>query len=109
MDARTPNRQLGKIPDNYSCPLKYQFCTPPPMVTSLLYRRKAIFRPMKDGDGKRKFVLGLIVTMVFKCQKQNQPNPLRKDSPVPSVPREQTLWQPTPGPSGTQLLEDSFR
>ncbi|MBW0530560.1 hypothetical protein O181_070275 [Austropuccinia psidii MF-1] len=28
---------------------------------------------------------------------------------VPSLPREQTLWKPTPGPSGTQWLEDLFR
>ncbi|MBW0492046.1 hypothetical protein O181_031761 [Austropuccinia psidii MF-1] len=45
----------------------------------------------------------------FKCQKQNQPNPLKQDSPIPTLPREQTPQQLTPGPSGTQLLEDLFR
>ncbi|MBW0505097.1 hypothetical protein O181_044812 [Austropuccinia psidii MF-1] len=40
---------------------------------------------------------------------QNQPNPPRQDSPVPSFPRKKTLRQPTPGLSGTQWLEDLFR
>ncbi|MBW0513789.1 hypothetical protein O181_053504 [Austropuccinia psidii MF-1] len=33
---------------------------------------------MKDGDGKRTFKLGPIVTMGFKRQKQNPPNPPNK-------------------------------
>ncbi|MBW0568429.1 hypothetical protein O181_108144, partial [Austropuccinia psidii MF-1] len=37
--------------------------------------------------------------MGFKCQ----------NSPIPSFPHKQTLGQPTPGPSGTQWSEDSFR
>ncbi|MBW0462884.1 hypothetical protein O181_002599 [Austropuccinia psidii MF-1] len=41
--------------------------------------------------------------------KQKQQNPQRKDSPIPSLPREQTLRQLTPGPSGTQWSEDLFR
>ncbi|MBW0483693.1 hypothetical protein O181_023408 [Austropuccinia psidii MF-1] len=40
---------------------------------------------------------------------QNQPNPLQQDSPIPSLPHKQTLRQLTPGPRGTQLLEDLFR
>ncbi|MBW0530757.1 hypothetical protein O181_070472 [Austropuccinia psidii MF-1] len=63
---------------------------------------------MKDGDGKRKFELGPIITMGFKHQKQNQPNPTRQDSPIPSLPCEQTWRKPTPGPSGTQWSGDSF-
>ncbi|MBW0586746.1 hypothetical protein O181_126461, partial [Austropuccinia psidii MF-1] len=47
--------------------------------------------------------------MGFKCQKQSPPNPPRQDSPVPSLPLEQTLRQPTPGPSGTQWSEELFR
>ncbi|MBW0466767.1 hypothetical protein O181_006482, partial [Austropuccinia psidii MF-1] len=47
--------------------------------------------------------------MGFKCQKQNPPNPPRQDSPVPSLPREQTPRQPTPGPSGTRWSEELFR
>ncbi|MBW0484466.1 hypothetical protein O181_024181 [Austropuccinia psidii MF-1] len=38
----------------------------------------------------------------------NQPNPPQQDSPVPSLPHEQTLQQLTPGPSGTQWSEDLF-
>ncbi|MBW0515712.1 hypothetical protein O181_055427 [Austropuccinia psidii MF-1] len=94
-------------------------CPPPllghhPMVTSLLDQSKVIIRPMKDGDGKRTFELGPIVTL--SCHpwdsnakvKPNQPNPLQQDSPIPSLPHEQTLRQPTPGPSGTQWSEDLF-
>ncbi|MBW0581159.1 hypothetical protein O181_120874, partial [Austropuccinia psidii MF-1] len=39
---------------------------------------------------------------------KNPPNPPRKDSPVPSLPCEQTLQQTTPGPSGTQWSEELF-
>ncbi|MBW0488986.1 hypothetical protein O181_028701 [Austropuccinia psidii MF-1] len=77
--------------------------------------------------------LGQLSPMGFKCQskfsfsslthfssrnhtdcfplriEKNQPNPLQQDSPVPSLPCEQTLQKPTPGPSGTQWLEDLFR
>ncbi|MBW0527084.1 hypothetical protein O181_066799 [Austropuccinia psidii MF-1] len=47
--------------------------------------------------------------MGFKHQKPIQLNPLKQDSPVPSLPCEQTLRQPIPGPSGTQWSEDLFR
>ncbi|MBW0557423.1 hypothetical protein O181_097138, partial [Austropuccinia psidii MF-1] len=40
---------------------------------------------------------------------QNPQNPPRQDSPIPSLPREQTPWQPTPGPSGTRWSEELFR
>ncbi|MBW0568282.1 hypothetical protein O181_107997, partial [Austropuccinia psidii MF-1] len=53
--------------------------------------------------------LGRLSPMGFKRHKQNPPNPPRKDSPVPSLPREQTRRQPTPGPSGTQWSEELFR
>ncbi|MBW0532523.1 hypothetical protein O181_072238 [Austropuccinia psidii MF-1] len=46
--------------------------------------------------------------MGFKRQKQNQPNPLQQDSPIPSLPCKQTQWHLTPGPSGTQWSEDLF-
>ncbi|MBW0592863.1 hypothetical protein O181_132578, partial [Austropuccinia psidii MF-1] len=36
--------------------------------------------------------------MGFKCQ----------DSPIPSLPHEQTPRQPTPGPSGTRWSEELF-
>ncbi|MBW0505329.1 hypothetical protein O181_045044 [Austropuccinia psidii MF-1] len=91
-------------------------CPPPllghhPMVTSLLDRSKVIIWPMKDGNGKRTFKLGLIVTMSFhpgdSNTKRTKPTKSpRQDSPVPHIPHEQTLPQPTPGPSGTQWLED---
>ncbi|MBW0591186.1 hypothetical protein O181_130901, partial [Austropuccinia psidii MF-1] len=47
--------------------------------------------------------------MGFKIQKQNLPNPPQQDSPIPSLPCEQTQRQPTPGPSGTQWSEELFR
>ncbi|MBW0551617.1 hypothetical protein O181_091332 [Austropuccinia psidii MF-1] len=47
--------------------------------------------------------------MGLKRQKQNPPNPPRQDSPVPSLPREQTIRKPTPGPSGTRWSEELFR
>ncbi|MBW0517478.1 hypothetical protein O181_057193 [Austropuccinia psidii MF-1] len=97
-------------------------CPPPllghhPMVTSLLDQIIVIIELMKDGDGERTFKLGPIVTMSFHPWdsnskfsplriEQNQPNPLQQDSPIASFPHEQTLQQPTPGPSGTQWLED---
>ncbi|MBW0543773.1 hypothetical protein O181_083488 [Austropuccinia psidii MF-1] len=51
----------------------------------------------------------VLSAMGFKFQKQNQPNPPRQDSPVPSFPRQKTPRQPTPGLSGTQWSEDLFR
>ncbi|MBW0467067.1 hypothetical protein O181_006782 [Austropuccinia psidii MF-1] len=47
--------------------------------------------------------------MGVKCQKQNPPNSPQQDSPIPCIPCEKTLWQPTPGQGGTQWLEDLFR
>ncbi|MBW0588051.1 hypothetical protein O181_127766 [Austropuccinia psidii MF-1] len=69
-------------------------CPPPllghhPMVTSLLNLSKVVIRPMKDGHGKRTF-------------KTKPPKSPQQDSPIPSLPCEQTLRQPTPGPSGTR-------
>ncbi|MBW0567499.1 hypothetical protein O181_107214 [Austropuccinia psidii MF-1] len=40
---------------------------------------------------------------------KNPPNPPQHDSPVPSLPCEQSPRQPTPGPSGTQWSEELFR
>ncbi|MBW0576549.1 hypothetical protein O181_116264 [Austropuccinia psidii MF-1] len=73
-------------------------CPPPllghhSMVTSLLNWSEVIIRPMKDGDGKRTFELGPIVTNGIQ---------------TPNFPREQTLRQPTPGLSGTRWLEELF-
>ncbi|MBW0592034.1 hypothetical protein O181_131749, partial [Austropuccinia psidii MF-1] len=74
-----------------------------PMVTSLLDLSEVIIPPMKDCDGERTFVFGPIVTIT------KPPKSPRQDSPVPSLPCEQTLWQPTPGPSGTRWSEELFR
>ncbi|MBW0582114.1 hypothetical protein O181_121829 [Austropuccinia psidii MF-1] len=63
------------------------------MVTSLLDLSEVIIRPMNDGNGKRTFKLGLIVTNGIK---------------TPNLPCEQTPRQPTPGPSGTQWSEELF-
>ncbi|MBW0533363.1 hypothetical protein O181_073078 [Austropuccinia psidii MF-1] len=118
----TPGPQMGRQEQLWTIspvPSSIDLSTPllghDPMVTSLLNRSEVIFRLMKDGNGKRTFELGPIVTM--SCHpwdskakvKQKQPNPPQQDSPVPSLPRKQTPWQPTPGPSGTQWSEDFFR
>ncbi|MBW0510328.1 hypothetical protein O181_050043 [Austropuccinia psidii MF-1] len=101
-----------------------------PMVTSLLDLSEVITRPMKDGDGKRKLELGPILTMSCNQWDSNSkvsclsppylialhaiiltftithrmkpPKSPRQDSPVASLPCEQTPRQPTPGPSGTR-------
>ncbi|MBW0514644.1 hypothetical protein O181_054359 [Austropuccinia psidii MF-1] len=44
-------------------PSSINMSSPPPMVTSLLNRSEVVIRPMKDGNGKRTFELGPIVTM----------------------------------------------
>ncbi|MBW0551204.1 hypothetical protein O181_090919 [Austropuccinia psidii MF-1] len=68
------------------------------MVNSLLNQSEVIIRSMKDGDDDRTFKLGPIVTMGFKCQKQNPPNPLQKDSPVPCICCKKTPKQSTEEP-----------
>ncbi|MBW0569006.1 hypothetical protein O181_108721 [Austropuccinia psidii MF-1] len=62
----------------------------------------------QDGNGKRTFKLGLIVTHGIQTQNQNPPNPLQQDSPVGDMPWEQSLLQATPGLSGSQWLEELF-
>ncbi|MBW0475096.1 hypothetical protein O181_014811 [Austropuccinia psidii MF-1] len=64
------------------------------IVNSLLEWSKLIIQLMKEGNGKRTFELGLIVTM--SC------HPWDSNS-------KKTLRQLTPGLSGTQWLEDLFR
>ncbi|MBW0583983.1 hypothetical protein O181_123698, partial [Austropuccinia psidii MF-1] len=109
---RNASRQLAQSPQVSICPpplLSHHL-----MVTSLLDWSEVIIRLMKDGDGQSAFERGPIITM--SCQpwdskaklKQNQLNPPRQESPIPSLPRKQTPWQPTPGPSGTQWLQDLF-
>ncbi|MBW0593655.1 hypothetical protein O181_133370, partial [Austropuccinia psidii MF-1] len=45
----------------------------------------------------------------FTPRPERKPNPRQQDTPVPHLPLKQNLWKPTPGPSGTQWLEDLFR
>ncbi|MBW0471659.1 hypothetical protein O181_011374 [Austropuccinia psidii MF-1] len=45
-----------------------------PMVTSLLNQSQVIIRPMKDGNGERKFKLGPIVTMSCRPLDSNAKN-----------------------------------
>ncbi|MBW0518043.1 hypothetical protein O181_057758 [Austropuccinia psidii MF-1] len=73
------------------------------MVTSLLNLSKVIIQLMKDGNGKRTFGLGPIVTMSFHPWDSNAKNKTQQDSPVPRMPCKQTPWQPT------QWLEDLSR
>ncbi|MBW0537899.1 hypothetical protein O181_077614 [Austropuccinia psidii MF-1] len=96
MDTRTPkqadgnnSRQLSLSPPVWICPP--HLLGHHPMVTLLLDRSKVIVWLMKDGN------------------EQNLLNPPQQDSPVPCVPFQQTLQQPTPGVIGTQLLEYFFR
>ncbi|MBW0542027.1 hypothetical protein O181_081742 [Austropuccinia psidii MF-1] len=129
MDPGNNSRQLALSPQASICPpplLGHHF-----MVTSLLDWSKVIIRPMKDGNGKRTFDIGPIVTMschpwdsnakvsfhfrsrnhteVFPLHiEQNPPNPPRQDSPVQCMPHEQTPRQPTPGPKPSQHNEPSI-
>ncbi|MBW0583577.1 hypothetical protein O181_123292 [Austropuccinia psidii MF-1] len=114
----TPGPQTGRWKRLWTTspmPSSIDLSTPPPMVTLLIDQSKVMIQPMKDGDGKRTFELGPIITMSCHPQdsntkvKQNPPKPPQQDSPVPCLPCEKTPWQPTPGPSGTQWLEDLFR
>ncbi|MBW0512848.1 hypothetical protein O181_052563 [Austropuccinia psidii MF-1] len=116
MDAQTPNKQMGMLLDDFPVPSSITSPTPPPMRTLLLDRSKVIIQPMKHGNGERTFELGPTVTMSFHpwdsntkvSIEQNPPNPPRQDSPVSHMPCKQTPRIPTPGPSGTQWLEDLF-
>ncbi|MBW0519818.1 hypothetical protein O181_059533 [Austropuccinia psidii MF-1] len=97
---RDPKQVDGSNSGQLAQSPQVSICPPPllghhKMVTSLLDWSKVIIQPMKDGDGKRTFKLGPIVTMSY--------------SPIPSLPRKQTPQQPTPGPSCTQWSEDLFR
>ncbi|MBW0529738.1 hypothetical protein O181_069453 [Austropuccinia psidii MF-1] len=135
---RDPKQADGNYSGQLAQSPQVSICPPPllghhPMVTSILDWREMIIWPMKDGNGERTFNLGPIVTMGFKHQSNfyfsslthfssrnhtylfplhiepTQLNPPPQDYPFPSLPHKQTLWQPTPGPSGTQWLEDLFR
>ncbi|MBW0470998.1 hypothetical protein O181_010713 [Austropuccinia psidii MF-1] len=82
------------------------------MVTSLLHWSKVIIQTSKDGDGKRTFELGMILTM-FCHQwdsnaklKQNQPNRPQQDCPVTSLPCEKAPRRPTSGMSGAKWSDD---
>ncbi|MBW0525885.1 hypothetical protein O181_065600 [Austropuccinia psidii MF-1] len=93
---RDPKQANGNDYGRLALSPQVLICPPPllghnPMVTSLLDLSKVIIRPMKDGNEKK------------------NPNPPQQDSPIPSLPHEQTPRQPTPGPSGTQRSEELFR
>ncbi|MBW0547813.1 hypothetical protein O181_087528, partial [Austropuccinia psidii MF-1] len=55
------------------------------MVTSLLNLSKVIIRPMKDGNGKRTFELGPIVTMSCPQWDSNTKNK------TPQIPPDKTI------------------
>ncbi|MBW0590810.1 hypothetical protein O181_130525, partial [Austropuccinia psidii MF-1] len=92
------------------------------MVTSLLDLSKVIIRPMKDGNGKRTFKLGLIVTMScnqWDSNAKNQSPPTRRSRSyftfelsevtlTPFLEPSQTKEPPIPGPSpSSQPPEDN--
>ncbi|MBW0560883.1 hypothetical protein O181_100598, partial [Austropuccinia psidii MF-1] len=92
---REPKQANGNNSVRLALSPQVLICPPPllghhPMVTSLLNRSKVIMRPMKDGDGKRTFKLGPIVTNGIQ---------------MPNLPCKQTLQQPTPGPKPSQTEE----
>ncbi|MBW0568217.1 hypothetical protein O181_107932, partial [Austropuccinia psidii MF-1] len=87
---RDPKHANGNKSGRLALSPQVLICPPPllghhPMVTSLLYVSEVIIRPMKDGNGKRTFELGPIITM--SCHrwdsnakvKQNPPNPPDKN------------------------------
>ncbi|MBW0497535.1 hypothetical protein O181_037250 [Austropuccinia psidii MF-1] len=59
------------------------------MVTSLLDWSKVIIQPMKNGNGKRTFKLGLIVTHGIQMSKKLAPSPFLEPSQhyEPPIPR----------------------
>ncbi|MBW0529152.1 hypothetical protein O181_068867 [Austropuccinia psidii MF-1] len=88
-DPKQANRNNS---EQLALSLPVLICPPPllghhMMVTSLLDQSRVIIQLMKDGDGKRTFKFGLIVTM--SCHpwdsnaqvKQNPPNPPNKTHP----------------------------
>ncbi|MBW0512500.1 hypothetical protein O181_052215 [Austropuccinia psidii MF-1] len=112
-------------------------CPPPllghhQMVTSLLDQSKVIIQPMKDGNGKRTFKLGLIVTMschpwdsnakqptpgprtysatlppfVETCQHDEPPIPGL--SPSSEAPEDIATCEPEPEVASTQSMEEPF-
>ncbi|MBW0540866.1 hypothetical protein O181_080581 [Austropuccinia psidii MF-1] len=66
------------------------------MVTSLLDQSKVKGWKWQEEIHAWANFYHVLSPVGFKCQKQNQPNPLQQDSPVPSLPCEKTPQQPTP-------------
>ncbi|MBW0537659.1 hypothetical protein O181_077374 [Austropuccinia psidii MF-1] len=71
-------------------PSSIDFSTPLPghhlMLTSLLDWSKGIIRPMKDGNGKRTFELGPIVTMschLWDSNSKNKTNQILRNKTLP--------------------------
>ncbi|MBW0583438.1 hypothetical protein O181_123153, partial [Austropuccinia psidii MF-1] len=87
---RDPKQANGNNSGQLALSPQVLICPPPllghhPMVTSLLDLSEVILWPMKDGDGKRTFELGPIITMSFhqwdsKAKKKN-----------PGIPPDKTL------------------
>ncbi|MBW0566751.1 hypothetical protein O181_106466 [Austropuccinia psidii MF-1] len=108
MDARTQTGRQEQFQTISPVP-QASICPPPllghhPMVTSLLDRSEVIIQPMKDGNGKRTFELGPIVTMSCHPWDSNtNVNPPQQYSPVPSLPCKQTPQQPTPANPPEQM------
>ncbi|MBW0578932.1 hypothetical protein O181_118647, partial [Austropuccinia psidii MF-1] len=100
------------------CHLKHRFVHPPPRPPSNVHftpRPEQSDYPANEGWRWKEDIRAwadchhVLSPMGFKRQKQNPPDPPRQNSPVPSLPCEQTPRQPTPGPSGTGWLEELFR
>ncbi|MBW0480910.1 hypothetical protein O181_020625 [Austropuccinia psidii MF-1] len=84
--------QLAPCPQVLICPPLFQGHHP--MVTLPLDQSKGIIQPMKDGDGKRTFELGPILTM--SCQPCNANSKVSFLFPQPSFNHLQLVPLPPP-------------
>ncbi|MBW0495383.1 hypothetical protein O181_035098 [Austropuccinia psidii MF-1] len=111
--ARTPLwlTMMKAFPSGNECREQFRMIRPVPSSIDLSTPPP---RPPSDGWQWQEDVQAwanhhhVLSPMGFKHKKPNQPNPPQQDSPVSSLPRKQTPWQPTPGPSDTQWSEDLF-
>ncbi|MBW0529072.1 hypothetical protein O181_068787 [Austropuccinia psidii MF-1] len=88
---RYPKQADGNNSRRLALSLQASICPPPllghhPMVTSLLDRREMIIQPMKDGNGKRTFKLGLIITMSCHPWDSNAKNKTHQTPPNKTHP-----------------------
>ncbi|MBW0478963.1 hypothetical protein O181_018678 [Austropuccinia psidii MF-1] len=64
--------------------------------------------PANEGWQLQDEIQALANCHPWDSNSKNPPNSPQQDFPIPHMPCEQTLGQPTPGSSGSQWLEDLF-